>query len=82
MAGTSIREASIPRFAMRCDEAAASVGVSESTFKNWIALGRMPKGHKIDGVVLWDTEQVRAAWIALRDADNDDEANPFDGVVA
>ncbi|MCP2207749.1 hypothetical protein [Bradyrhizobium diazoefficiens] len=41
----------------------------------------MPKGRKIDGVVLWDVGQVREAWEALRD-NPADETNPFDEVVA
>jgi hypothetical protein len=46
---------SIPRFALRRDEAAASLAVSTTKFDEWCADGRMPKGRKIDGVVLWDT---------------------------
>jgi hypothetical protein len=40
----------------------------------------MPKGHKIDGVVLWDTQEICEAWERLRDGR--DSKNPFDGVVA
>jgi hypothetical protein len=39
----------------------------------------MPKGRKIDGVVLWDTRKIAAAWDAL--ADEDMRSNPFDRVV-
>lgn len=46
------RELSLPRFAVRREEAAASVGVSASKFDEWVRDGKMPKGHKIDGVVL------------------------------
>ncbi|TFV41368.1 XRE family transcriptional regulator [Bradyrhizobium niftali] len=77
----SPRAASAPRFAMRRDEAAASVAVSPSKFDEWVKDGRMPKGRKIDGVVLWDVGQVREAWEALRD-NPADERNPFDEVVA
>ena len=76
----SPRESSLPRFALRRDEAAASVAISPTKFDEWCADGRMPKGHKIDGVVLWDTQEVREAWERLRDGRH--SINPFDGVVA
>jgi len=74
------RELSLPRFAVRRDEAAASVGVSSSKFDEWVRDGKMPKGHKIDGVVLWDVQEMREAWFRLRDGDF--AMNPFDRVVA
>jgi len=40
----------------------------------------MPRGRKIDGVVLWDTQEVLEAWERLRDGSY--SKNPFDGVVA
>jgi len=79
-AAQSIRDLSLPRFALRRDEAAASVAVSTTKFDEWCADGRMPRGRKIDGVVLWDTQEVREAWDRLRDGI--DHKNPFDGVVA
>jgi predicted DNA-binding transcriptional regulator AlpA len=71
---------SVPRFALRRDEAAASLAVSTTKFDEWCADGRMPKGRKIDGVVLWDTQEIREAWERLRDGRH--SKNPFDGVVA
>jgi hypothetical protein len=76
----SPRDLSLPRFALRRDEAAASVAVSTTKWDEWVADGRMPKGRKIDGVVLWDTLEVREAWERLRDGVNSN--NPFDKVVA
>jgi predicted DNA-binding transcriptional regulator AlpA len=71
---------SVPRFALRRDEAAASLAVSTTKFAEWCADGRMPRGRKIDGVVLWDTQEVLEAWERLRDGSY--SKNPFDGVVA
>ncbi|KGT79738.1 hypothetical protein MA20_10850 [Bradyrhizobium japonicum] len=71
---------SIPRFALRREEAAASLGVSTTKFQEWCDDGRMPTGRKIDGVVLWDTGEVLEAWERLRDGSY--SKNPFDGVVA
>ncbi|ABC91687.1 hypothetical protein RHE_CH02920 [Rhizobium etli CFN 42] len=85
MAGAGPRELSIPRFALRRQEAAASLGISASLFDNWVDQGFMPKGTKINGVVLWDTEQIRAAWQGLVEsgaANSQDDNNPFDGVIA
>jgi predicted DNA-binding transcriptional regulator AlpA len=76
----SPRDLSLPRFALRRDEAAASVAVSTTKWDEWVADGRMPRGRKIDGVVLWDTQEVREAWERLRDGQH--SKNPFDGVVA
>lgn len=79
-AALSPRDLSLPRFAVRRDEAAASVSVSATKFDEWVAAGKMPKGHKIDGVVLWDVQEIREYWIKLRDGDIAN--NPFDGIVA
>jgi predicted DNA-binding transcriptional regulator AlpA len=76
----SPRDLSLPRFALRRDEAAASLGVSATKFDEWVKDGRMPKGIKIDGVVLWCVQGVREAWERMRDGDQ--AKNPFDGVVA
>lgn len=67
MAARSLREQTLPRFALRRDEAAACLSVSPTTFDKWVADGRMPKGRKVDGLTLWDTEEIRDHWIALRD---------------
>ena len=80
MSRLSPRDLSLPRFALRCDEAAASVSVSRTKFEEWVSDGRMPKGYKIDGVVLWDCNEVREAWERLRDGEH--ARNPYDEVVA
>jgi predicted DNA-binding transcriptional regulator AlpA len=80
MSRTAHRLMSIPRFALRRDEAAASLAVSTTKFDEWCADGRMPKGRRIDGVVLWDTGEVMEAWERLRDGEQ--AKNPFDEVVA
>ena len=76
----SPRDLSLPRFALRRDEAAASLAVSPTKFDEWVSDGRMPKGIKIDGVVLWDVSAIREAWERLRDGEQ--ARNPFDAVVA
>lgn len=86
MAGATLRSLSLPRFALRRDEAAASLAISPSLFDAWVEQGRMPKGKRIGGVMLWDAERVRSAWLVLADAEEPgpDEAgeNPFDHLVA
>jgi predicted DNA-binding transcriptional regulator AlpA len=74
------RDRSLPRFALRRAEAAASLAISETKFVQWCDDGRMPKGRKIDGVVLWDTQEIGEAWDALKNGDVAN--NPFDKVVA
>jgi predicted DNA-binding transcriptional regulator AlpA len=75
----SPRDVSLPRFAVRREEAAASVGVSPTKFDEWVKDGRMPPGRKIDGVVLWDVAEIYEAWVGLRDGEY--SKNPFDEVV-
>lgn len=82
MAAASLREISIPRFALKRDEAAASLAISPTLFDTWVREGKMPKPRRVGGVVLWDTDAVREAWHRLRDGEHDDGANPFDRVVA
>jgi predicted DNA-binding transcriptional regulator AlpA len=76
----SPRDLSLPRFALRRDEAAASLAISETTFDKWVELKRMPSGHKIDGVMLWDTQEIREYWNRLKDGPAAN--NPFDSVTA
>ena len=76
----SPRDLSLRRYALRRDEAAASLAVSVTKFDEWVADGRMPKGYKTDGVVRWDTIEVREAWERMKSGDRAD--NPFDRVVA
>jgi hypothetical protein len=78
----SLRSISVPRFAVRRDEAAAAFGISETTWDHWVAIGRMPPGRKIDGVRLWDVGEIFRAWVLLRDQDVISDANPFDQVTA
>jgi hypothetical protein len=76
----SPRDLSLPRFALRREEAAASLAVSPTKFNEWVDDGRMPKGRKIDGVVLWCVQEIREAWERMKDGDG--AKNPFDGVIA
>jgi predicted DNA-binding transcriptional regulator AlpA len=82
MSGATLspRDLSLPRFALRRDEAAASLAISETTFDKWVELKHMPPGRKIGGVVLWDTQEVRESWNKLKDGDTAN--NPFDSVTA
>ena len=83
MGAVSLREISIPRFALRRDEAAASLAISPSTVDHWIGEGKMPKGRKIGGVTLWDAESIRTAWLNLADIEEPqpETDNPYEGIV-
>jgi predicted DNA-binding transcriptional regulator AlpA len=82
MARSTLRELSLPRFALKRDEAAAALAISVGTFDAWVKDGIMPKGCKIRGNTLWDAEAVHGAWRKLADGETDEGANPFDEVVA
>jgi predicted DNA-binding transcriptional regulator AlpA len=78
----SLRSVTIPRFALRRGEAAASLGISEALFDTWVHQQRMPRGRKIGGVVLWDVRALSAAWDSLvSEGELVAETNPFNRVV-
>ncbi|WGD31870.1 hypothetical protein AncyloWKF20_08640 [Ancylobacter sp. WKF20] len=79
MSARSLRQQTLPRFALRRDEAAASLSVSPSTFDNWVAEGKMPAGLKIGAIMLWDVQAIHDHWQALREAPL--AHNPLDGRV-
>jgi hypothetical protein len=65
----------IPRFALRPQEAADSIGVSLSTFLSLVAKGLMPVAVKVGGVALYDVCALQTHWSILRDGG---EKNPWD----
>ncbi len=82
MNASSLRKVNIPRHALRKEEAAASFGISSGLFDKWVKDGLMPNGHKVGGVVLWDADELGNAWLMLRNGEQNNSDNPFDGVVA
>lgn len=70
----------IERIAYRRPEAAAALGVSESKFADWERRKMMPPAIHVDGVRLYDVEQVRAAWLTLKEGREPelDSDNPYD----
>lgn len=69
----------IPRFALRPQEAADSMGVSLSTFLKWVSDGIMPKPVHQGAICLYDTEAVRKAWESMKErAGADASGNPWD----
>lgn len=70
----------IERLAYRRPEAAAVLGVSESKFLDWERRGLMPAAVIVDGCRLYDAEQIRVAWLALKEgrAPVLAESNPYD----
>jgi predicted DNA-binding transcriptional regulator AlpA len=46
-------------------EAAASMGVSVSKFRELVRDGRMPRPRRIDGRIVFDVDELRAAFKAL-----------------
>jgi len=71
----------IDRIAYRRDEAAAALGVSETKFRDWEDRGLVPKAVRIDGVALYDAEELHLAWRSMRDGTGRrgfSEPNPYD----
>lgn len=70
----------IERIAYRRDEAAAALGVSTTKFAEWERRGLVPSAVKVDGVTLYDAQQLAIAWAAMRDGHQPqfDRGNPYD----
>ncbi len=74
--------ARIEPLAVRAPEAAAMLGISESKLRALVAEARIRPPVMIDGLRLFDTDQLRADWASLRDAAlADDGANPWDEIA-
>lgn len=52
-------------FGLQEAEAAASVGVSATKFRELVDGGRMPKPRQIDGRLVYDVDELRAAFKAM-----------------
>lgn len=63
-------------------EAAAAIGISATKFRQMVDAGMMPRPRRAGSRVLWDVDELRAAFKALpRDgetAQGADEPNPWD----
>ena len=70
-------------FLVAREVAAALVGVSATKFDEMVADGRMPEPRKVDGRILWDTEELRAAVRLLprRSGKGKDGSNSWDRVL-
>jgi predicted DNA-binding transcriptional regulator AlpA len=84
MSNTKKKQRPLDRIAYLRDEAAATLGLSTSTFNNWISRGLMPSGRRIYGTRLWDADEIYSAWLDIMD-NTDEEApikeNPFDQIT-
>jgi len=60
------RRAATLVFGLREPEAAASVGVSPSKFRELVAANRMPRPRIIDNCRIWDVDDLREAFKDLR----------------
>lgn len=69
---------SVPRIALRPQEAADSIGVSLGTFLVWVKDGKMPRPIKIGRIALYDIEAMRRAWEALKESTGSGDLNPWD----
>jgi predicted DNA-binding transcriptional regulator AlpA len=65
-------------FAVGRHAAAALVGISAGFFDKLVNGGRMPQPRDLDGRVLWDSDEVRAAWRALPKRGQTPRRNTFD----
>lgn len=78
MAGFDHLPPGIVPFAVSRDAAAALISISTSKFDALVKDGRMPQPREIDTRVLWDSDEVKAAWRALRKRGEPDPVNSWD----
>ena len=64
-------------FGLSAEEAGAACGVSASTFRSMVEDGRMPAPRVIGTRLVWDVDEVRAAFKALP-RQGEATANPWD----
>jgi predicted DNA-binding transcriptional regulator AlpA len=62
-------------------EAAAAIGVSASKFRALVKDGRMPSPRRIDGRIIWDVDELRAAFKALPHENESEQADSWSDVV-
>ncbi len=53
---------SCPPIGLRRDQAAIHVGISPSHFDDLVKAGDMPQPRLLDGAVVWDREELEAAF--------------------
>ncbi len=50
---------------VRIGDAARFVGVSETTFREWVKRGLMPRPRRLGDCVMWDTDELKDYFRAL-----------------
>lgn len=69
---------SYPPRGMNREEAARYIGISTTKFDELVKDGRMPKGKRIDGRVVWDRYKLDASFTDLPD----NGGNMIDAILA
>ena len=69
---------SYPPRGLNREEAARYIGVGTTKFDELVKDGRMPKGKRIDGRVVWDRYKLDASFTDLPDNDE----NTIDAILA
>jgi hypothetical protein len=52
-------------FGLGVDDAAASIGIGVTKFRQLVHERRMPPARRIDGRYIWDVDELRAAFKSL-----------------
>jgi hypothetical protein len=65
-------------YAVGKQAAAALISISAGFFDKLVGDGRMPEPRELDGRVLWDSEEVKAAWRAIPKRGQAARRNSFD----
>ena len=61
------------------DDAAAYIGIGSTLFDRLVSLGRLPKGARLDGRIIWDRRALDRVMDKL--FDETDAADPYANVA-
>ncbi len=68
-------------FAVSRETGAELIGISPNHFDKLVKEGRLPAPRELGGRVLWDSDEIRAAWRAMPRRGQSSSDNPWDSVV-
>ena len=68
-------------FAVSRETAAELLGVSPNHFDKLVKGGKLPEARALDGRILWDSSELRAAWRAMPRRGQQSAGNEWDTVL-
>jgi predicted DNA-binding transcriptional regulator AlpA len=67
-------------FAVSRETGAELIGISPNHFDKLVKEGRLPAPREVGGRILWDSEEIRAAWRAMPRRGQPPPVNEWDAI--